>query len=70
MAEKISSRLSHFRDAASEQNLRILLQAAYADLAAVRASIVAINAKLDSDAGVTATNFGSTTNPPAAHFVL
>jgi hypothetical protein len=36
-----------------------------ADLAALRASIVAITAKLDADAGVTDTNYAATTNPAA-----
>lgn len=36
-----------------------------ADLAALRASIVAITAKLDLDAGVTDTNYAATTNPVA-----
>jgi hypothetical protein len=36
-----------------------------ADLAALRAAIVAITAKLDADAGVTDTNYAATTNPAA-----
>lgn len=36
-----------------------------ADLAALRAAIVAITAKLDADVGVTDTNYAATTNPAA-----
>lgn len=35
------------------------------DLAALRAAIVGITAKLDADAGVTDTNYAATQNPPA-----
>lgn len=35
------------------------------DLANLRAAFVALTAKLDADAGVTDTNYGSTTNPAA-----
>lgn len=35
------------------------------DLAALRASLVAITAKLDADGGVTDTNYAATTNPAA-----
>lgn len=39
--------------------------AVVADLAALRAAIVAITAKLDADVGVTDTNYAATTNPAA-----
>lgn len=42
-----------------------VLTAVAADLAALRASFVALTAKLDADATVTDTNYGATTNPPA-----
>lgn len=35
------------------------------DLANLRAAFVALTAKLDADAGVTDTNYASTTNPAA-----
>lgn len=41
------------------------LTAVASDLAALRASVVAITAKLDTDAGVTATDFAATCNPAA-----
>lgn len=69
MAEKISSRVYSFDDISAERNLRILLIAAQADIAALRASIVGINAKLDADAGVTDTNFGASWNPVALQFI-
>ena len=39
--------------------------AAVADIAALRAAIVGITAKLDSDAGVTDTNYAATQDPAA-----
>lgn len=42
-----------------------VLTAVAADLAALRASFVALTAKLDADATVTDTNYGALTNPPA-----
>ena len=41
------------------------LTAVASDLAALRASVVAITAKLDTDAGVTAADFAATCNPAA-----
>lgn len=46
-----------------------LLTAAANDLAALRAAFVALTAKLDADAGVTDTNYGSLTNPAALQLV-
>jgi hypothetical protein len=40
----------------------------YADLAALRAAIVGITAKLDLDGGVTDTNYASLHNPAALTF--
>lgn len=40
-----------------------------ADITALRASIVGINAKLDLDAGVTDTNYAALWNPAARTFV-
>lgn len=42
-----------------------VLTAVADDLAALRASIVAVTAKLDLDATVTDTNYAATCNPPA-----
>lgn len=44
---------------------RALSVSIQADLAALRAAIVAITAKLDLDATVTGTDYASTTNPAA-----
>lgn len=66
--EKISSRLVGMLNTQDEQNFRILLNAAQDDLAALRAAIVAITAKLDADATVTDTNYASTCNPAALTF--
>lgn len=42
-----------------------ILLSIQSDLAALRAAIVAITAKLDADGGVTDTNFAATCNPAA-----
>lgn len=42
-----------------------LLLSIQTDLAALRAAVVAITAKLDADAGVTDTNYAATCNPAA-----
>lgn len=68
MAEKISSRLTGWTLTAEERSLRILLEAAQDDLAALRAAIVGITAKLDADVGVTDTNYAATQNPVALTF--
>lgn len=65
MAESIRERLQTHSPRVEVAELRKLLEAAQADLAALRASIVAITAKLDADAGVTDTNYAATTNPAA-----
>lgn len=77
--EKISSRLTGWTIVADEKSLRILLEAAQDDLAALRAAFVAMTAKLDvlttklnADVGVTdtnyATNFAATLDPAALTF--
>lgn len=65
MAESIRERLQTHSPRVEVAEFRKLLEAAQADLAALRASIVAITAKLDADAGVTDTNYAATTNPAA-----
>lgn len=80
MAEKISSRLRIMTDKQESLNLTYLLNANQDDLAALRAAVVALTAKLDvltaklnADAGVTdtnyATNFASTLNPAPLTFI-
>jgi plasmid maintenance system antidote protein VapI len=45
--------------------LKVDADAAFADLTAIRAAIVAITAKLDADAGVTDVNYAATCDPAA-----
>ena len=47
------------------QNLAAVLDSILDDLTALRASFLLLTAKLDADAGVTDTNYASTTNPAA-----
>jgi hypothetical protein len=69
MPEKISSRLGFGLTETHEiRELRILLNSAQTDLAALRAAIIGITAKLDADAGVTDTTYGSLWNPAALTF--
>lgn len=65
MAESIRERLQTHSPRVEVAELRKLLEADQTDLAALRASIVAITAKLDADVGVTDTNYAATTNPAA-----
>lgn len=65
MAESIKQRLGAHRPRIEETELRKLLEAALADLTALRAAVVAITAKLDADGGVTDTNYAATCNPAA-----
>lgn len=51
------------------KDLVLLLTAAQLDIAALRAAVVAITAKLDADGGVTDTNYAATTNPAALRFL-
>lgn len=65
MAESVKKRLntvSNKQDAVQLIKLNLAMQA---DLAALRAALVAVTAKLDADAGVTDTNYASTCNPAA-----
>lgn len=69
--EKISSRLVGMINTQDEQNLRILLNAAQADMAllrselnALRTSFVALTAKMDADA-FGDTDYASTCDPAA-----
>lgn len=48
-----------------DNNTKAVLLALQEDLANLRASYVALTAKLDLDATVTDTNYASLTNPPA-----
>jgi hypothetical protein len=59
---KRTAALSNKNDAAE---LRILLEAALADLAALRTAFTGLTAKLDADGGVTGTDYASTLNPAA-----
>jgi hypothetical protein len=52
-------------DKAEANATRKLLEAALADLTALRTSFLALTAKLDADATVTDTNYAATTNPAA-----
>lgn len=47
-----------------------VLEAFQADIAALRAAVVALTAKLDADATVTDTNYGTLCNPPALKATL
>lgn len=68
MPESIAQRTGGGVNRGRARDTRKLLEAAQADIAALRAAIVAITAKLDADAGVTDTNYGSTCNPAALQF--
>ncbi len=48
-----------------DANLMAVLDSMVVDLAALRASIVAITAQLDADAGVTDTDYASNCDPAA-----
>lgn len=61
----IKQQTAALSDKSDAKVLRKLLEDSLADSAALRASIVAITAKLDADAGVTDTNYAATTNPAA-----
>ncbi len=56
-------------DHRAEDATRTLLNAALADLTALRASFLLLTAKLDLDAGVTDVNYAATTNPAALTLV-
>ncbi len=65
MSKSIKDRIAELPDDAIGENLRFLFEAILADLTAVRASVVGVNAKLDADAGVTGTDYASLWNPAA-----
>ena len=66
MADSIKQRMGAVKlDLMTERELRALLSATLVDLTALRASVVAITAKLDADGGVTDTNYASTCDPAA-----
>lgn len=76
MSESIKQRISAMPDHGEGRQLKFVLDAILTDLTALRASIVAITAKIDvattklnADAGVTdtnyATNFAATCDPAA-----
>jgi hypothetical protein len=70
MPEKISQRLNAggFSDSEARE-LRALLTAVKAEVAALRASIVGINAKLDLDGGVTDTNYAALWTPATGNLL-
>lgn len=65
MAENIHQRMSGMT-ARQQRGFTPVLDALIADNAALRASILALTAKLDADATVTDTDYAATINPPAA----
>ena len=64
-SESIAQRLATAPDRATVREIRPLIVNILADLTALRASIVAITAKLDGDSGVNLTNYASTCDPAA-----
>ena len=67
--QRIATRLQRWDSVSDQKNLNALLNAVQDDLAAIRASILLITAKLDADAGVTDTNYAATTNPAALNLI-
>lgn len=68
MSNSISTRVGSHAPAIDPQDMRVLLEATRADLAALRASFLLLTAKLDADAVNTAlndTNYAATCNPAA-----
>ena len=65
MAESIAKRSNSLVTAKDGEALNPLFKAMLADITAIRASLVGINAKLDADAGVTDTNYAALWNPAA-----
>lgn len=68
MSESIAVR-SNALPIGSGNDTLALLNAVLADLTALRAAHVALTLKLDADATVTDTNYGSLTNPAALTLV-
>jgi hypothetical protein len=67
--QSIAKRTAAITDQRTALELRQALNAAQADLAALRAAIIGITAKLDADAGVTDTNYGALWNPAALKLI-
>lgn len=65
MSKSISVRTAAHNPVLDPADMKVLLDAALADLTALRASFLLLTAKLDSDATVTDTNYASLTNPAA-----
>ena len=65
MSNSISNRMNSHYPTVDPVDIRVLLTATLADLAALRASFLLLTAKLDLDLGVTDTNYASLTNPAA-----
>ncbi len=65
MAESIAQRTAAISNTADAVQLYKALNALYTDVAALRAALVAVTAKLDADGGVTDTNYAATCNPAA-----
>ncbi len=65
MSNSIATRTSAHNPVVQPDDMAVLLNAARADLAALRASFLLLTAKLDADATVTDTNYASLTNPAA-----
>jgi hypothetical protein len=70
MSNSIATRTTAHSPVLYPEDMAVLLLAARADLAALRASILAITAKLDADGGVTDTNYAATTNPAALTLLI
>ncbi|MBC3919165.1 hypothetical protein H8L32_16860 [Undibacterium sp. CY18W] len=65
MPESIKQRTNAMATHRDAEAVRFLITALRADVAALRTALIATNAKLDNDAGVTDTNYGALNNPPA-----
>lgn len=64
-SQSIKQRTNAMANHRDGEQMRHVLTNILADITAIRASILLITAKLDADAGVTDTNYASTTNPAA-----
>ena len=65
MSKSIATRTSAHNPVIQPDDVKVLLDAALADLTALRAAFLLLTAKLDADGGVTDTNYASLTNPAA-----
>lgn len=57
--------MAQISPALTDPEIKKLLQSVLTDLAVLRASVVAVTAKLDADATVTDTDYAATCNPAA-----